>query len=150
MDAKETCCVRALLISVVTHSSLRRKAYSLLATLCQYAKSLVYGEVGLLTLPKLLTNALTQEKEPANIPSLLEVLLLYLSNFPDVNPWKVVDAPSLVKGLGKQLKKACYGASATQWAPTMLPLLASITDDTFVLQLQLLKNMVSVSLRFVC
>lgn len=104
----------------------------------------MYGEVGLLTLPKLLTNALTQEKDAGNIPSLLEVVLLYLNNFPDdKDPWKTVDAPLLVKGLGKQLKKACHGASATQFGPTMLPLLATISDDTFALQLQLLKNMVS-------
>jgi len=127
----------------VIHSSLRRKTYSLLATICQHAKSLVYGEVGDSTLPKLLMNALTQEKDAVNIPSLLEVLLLYLNNFPDGDPWKVVDVQALVKGLGKQLKKACHGASASQWGPTMLPLIASLSDDTFALQLQLLKNMVS-------
>lgn len=128
---------------IVTHSSLRIKTYSLLATLCQHAKSLVYGQVGSSGLPKLLTNALTQEKEASNVSSLMEVLLLYLTNFPDGNSWRVVEAPLLVKNMGKQLKKACHGASASHWGPTMLPLLASFSDDTFGLQLQLLKNMVS-------
>jgi hypothetical protein len=102
------------------------------------------------TLPKLLTNALTQEKDAINIPAMLEVLLLYLNNFPDGDPWKVVDAPLLVKNLGKQLKKACHGASASQWGPTLLPLLATLSDDTFALQLQLLKNMVRYSLIGTC
>jgi hypothetical protein len=123
-------------------SSIRRKTYSLLAALCQHAQSLVYGSVGESTLPKVLTNALSQEKEASNIPSLLEVLLLYLNNFPD-SSWGVMDAQLFAKNLGKLLKKACHGASATQWGPTMLPLLASFSDNSFTLQLKLLTNMVS-------
>jgi hypothetical protein len=125
-------------------SSLRRKTYSLLSTLSQHAKSLVYGFVGesTLPLPKVLTNSLSQEKDASNIPSLLEALLLYLTNFPD-SPWGVVDAQLFSKNLGKLLKKACHGASATQWGPTMLPLLASFSDDSFTLQQKLLTSMVS-------
>jgi hypothetical protein len=98
-------------------SPLRRKTYSLLAMLCQHAKSLVYGSVGESTLPKVLTKALNQEKEAANVPSLL--------NF------------------GKLLKKACHGASVSQWGPTMLPLLASFADNSFTIQRHILTNMVS-------
>jgi hypothetical protein len=123
-------------------SPLRRKTYSLLAMLCQHAKSLVYGSVGESTLPKVLTKALNQEKEAANVPSLLEVVLLYLNNFPE-SPWDVMDAQLVSKNFGKLLKKACHGASVSQWGPTMLPLLASFADNSFTIQRHILTNMVS-------
>ena len=114
----------------------------LLASLCQHAQSLVYGSVGMSALPKMLTTSLSQEREAINIPSLLEVFLLYLNGFPE-SPWDTVDVELVTKSLGKLVKKACYGASVRLWGPTMLPLLASFVDDSFSLQRQILSNLVS-------
>ena len=124
--------------------SLRRKTYQLLGVCCQKAALIIFGRdqndnPG--NFAKSLPQALAAEKEPGNITPLLEALLGYLAAFSkyrneDDNPWDFMNAPTVTKHLVKIFKKSCYGASASQWGPTLLPLLAmlpSLEDQIAVL-----------------
>jgi len=113
-------------------SSFRRKTYQLISTMCQHAKSLVYSPVERSALSKILPQVVSQEKDPANVPIFIEFLLLYLSGNGD-DFAVIIDA--IYKPLSKMLKQACFGASANQWGPSMLPLFVTINDLEIVLPL---------------
>lgn len=107
-----------------SRNSFRLKAYQVLGTMCQHSKSVVYGKLGLETLPKTLPAVVAQEKEPSNIPHLFEVILLYMTSGDSSR----LDKSRLFKAINKVLKKACFGASPSDWGPMMLPLLATVDD----------------------
>lgn len=118
--------------------SLRNHTYVILGVCCQKAPSFIFDS----TFPfyQSIPQALASEKEAGNIPSLLEALLTYLSTFSKINtagsPWDTMNAGNVTKNLVKLFKKSCHGASAAQWGPTLLPLLAmlpSLPDQVAVL-----------------
>jgi hypothetical protein len=112
-------------------NSFRLKAYELLGTMCQYAKSTVYGTAGANYLPKLVPGLVSQEKEAVNIPRLFEVLLVYMNG----GETDAVNKAQLVKSLNKMLKNACYSSSPLLWGPAMLPLLVSIKEEELIVSL---------------
>ena len=117
-----------LLFKTLTSSkaSFRRRTYELLTTMCQNAKSIVYGPKGQSVLIKILPQVISQEKDPANVSICFEVIILYLSSNGD--DFSLI-LETICKPLGKTLKKACYGASANQWGPSMLPLFVTMKND---------------------
>ena len=111
-------------------NSFRLKSYQLLGASCLHAKSIVYGPNGSQSLPTLLPNIVAQEKEPANVPHVFDVLLLYLASGDSSG----LDLGQLVKMINKMLKKACYGSSPLLgWAPAILPFLVSINDYNLII-----------------
>jgi hypothetical protein len=95
-------------------ASLRRKTFGLMSSAFQKAPSLVDSD----KISKLLFQSLSSEKEPSNIPSLLETLISFVSTQTD----RSTSLAMYTKPLGKLFKKGCLGA--TQWAPTVLPIIA--------------------------
>jgi hypothetical protein len=110
----------------------RRKTYRMVATMCQHAKSLVYGSAGSSSLSKILPQVMSQEKDLANVPLLFELLILYLSCNGDEHS---LNLEAICKPLSKILKKACFGASANQWGPSMLPLLVTLKNEGLAVSL---------------
>lgn len=120
-------------------ASLRNRTYALLGTCCQKAPQILYQSK--YPFHQTIPQALATEKEAGNISSLLEALLTYLAAYSKFNgaessPWDSMDAGVVTKHLVKLFKKSCHGASATQWAPLLLPLLTmlpSTADQVAVL-----------------
>ena len=104
-----------------TKGSLRRGTYSLLSTVCQKIPTLIDDD----KISKLLLQSLSSEKEPSNLPTLLETLLSFVAQVP-FDQRSVIMA-QYVKPLTKLFKKGCFGA--TQWAPTVLPIVAILPPD---------------------
>ncbi len=103
-------------------AALRRKTYSLLSTCCQQASSLVDQS----KLTNILTQNLASEKEPTNVKILLETLLAFIASVTPSERTTVLS--QYTKALNKLFSKGCHGA--TQWAPTVLPIVAMLpTDD---------------------
>ena len=127
-DSYESLLTDCFLFKTLTSSksSFRRKTYELLTTMCQNAKSLVYGPNGQSLLFKILPQVMSQEKDPANVSICFEVFILYLSSNGDDF---ALTLDAICKPLCKTLKKACYGASADQWGPSMLPLFVTMKND---------------------
>ena len=79
-----------------------------------------------------IVNALNSEKQPTNIPILFECICVYLINhqkdqLDKCNQSGIETSPSLEplsKAICKCLRKSCYGASATDWCPMILPFIA--------------------------
>jgi hypothetical protein len=112
-------------------ASLRRQTYLLLGFCCQKAPSIIfplYGSNDDSGFSQSLPQALASEKEPGNFPALLEAFLAYLATFSANNsgasPWDLLNAGNVTKHLVRIFKKACFGASPSQWGPILLPLLA--------------------------
>lgn len=101
--------------------SLRRKTFALMATMYQKAPSLLDND----KTSKLLLQSLSSEKEPSNIPSLLENLISFVASFPPEQRSAIM--ASYTKPLTKLFKKGCFGA--TQWAPTVLPIVAILPQE---------------------
>ena len=110
----------------------RRKTYRMVAMMCQNAKSLVYGNTGSSSLSKILPQVMSQEKDLANVPLLFELLILYLSSNGDDHS---LNLEVICKLLSKIFKKACFGASANQWGPSVLPLLVTMKNEGFAASL---------------
>eukprot|EP00980_Cylindrotheca_fusiformis_P005876 scaffold1233_cov111-Cylindrotheca_fusiformis.AAC.2 len=96
--------------------SLRRKTFALMATAYQKAPALLDND----KTSKLILQSLSAEKEPSNIPPLLETLISFVASFPQEERSSTMAL--YTKPLSKLFKKGCYGA--TQWAPTVLPIVA--------------------------
>eukprot|EP00538_Stauroneis_constricta_P006138 CAMPEP_0119572450 /NCGR_PEP_ID=MMETSP1352-20130426/44628_1 /TAXON_ID=265584 /ORGANISM="Stauroneis constricta, Strain CCMP1120" /LENGTH=1761 /DNA_ID=CAMNT_0007622135 /DNA_START=8 /DNA_END=5289 /DNA_ORIENTATION=- len=105
--------------------SIRRRGYGILATMYQNPQNTLDHD----KTDKLLLQSLSSEKEATSVPGLLEALLSYLS-FLDKDVRKDT-VHRYSKALNKLLKRACYGASTSQWAPMLLPIVAS-SDDVHV------------------
>ena len=119
-------------------ASLRNRTYVLLAVCCQKAPSIIFYSNN--SFHQTIPQALASEKEAGNISSLLEALVTYLAAYskhnPNGSPWDTMNAANVTKNLVKLFKKSCHGASATQWGPTLLPLLAmmpSLSDQVAIL-----------------
>lgn len=112
-------------------NSFRLKSYQLLGASCLHAKSIVYGPHGSPSLPTLLPNIVAQEKDPANVPYVFDVVLLYLAGGDSIG----LDRGQLVKVINRMLKKACFGASPLGWAPAILPLLVSVNDNSLIVSI---------------
>jgi hypothetical protein len=112
-------------------TSLRRKTYQLLATVCTRLPSHVPTDMH-----NALAQVLSSEKEAVNIPVLLETLLCFLawsaSHNSESDAHGVHDL--LTKPLGKILKKACYGAKVHLWGPMLLPLTALFSNPVPLLK----------------
>jgi hypothetical protein len=52
-----------------------------------------------------------------------------------------IKVDALVKSLVKPLRQACYGGSASGWAPILLPIVASVPNQ-FTVQVLVVKNLV--------
>jgi hypothetical protein len=115
--------------------SLRRKTYALIGACCQIApssslssqeESLSSSSSSLIDPAKvgaLLAQCLSTEKEPVNQATLLETLLAFVAFLPKEQRHDTFQK-LFAKPVKKQWKRACHGASASQWAPTVLPLIA--------------------------
>jgi len=97
--------------------------------------------------------SLSTESDPTNLPFLVEAVLLFLSTFKEVTAegkttrWSVCDSHLICKYFSKLLKKACYGASAESWAPSILLLIHLLpysieNEDGLSLPYELLSSMV--------
>lgn len=128
------------------YPSLRRKSYELISTAAAAAFTLHLLPT---RLDVLLSQALSTEKDAANIPQLLETVLTVLASDwqqqqqncdksnvmkhgtvefeKNNNPSNALPAAVLAPML-KILQKACYGAKADTWGPMLLPLVAQFTD----------------------
>ena len=115
-------------------SALRCRTYALLSTCCQRAPTLIFDADNGNGLSQSLPQALASEKEPENMTSLLEALLSFLaahSKHTGSSAWETsLNAATVTKHLIKIFKKSCYGASATQWGPSLMPLLAMLPTST--------------------
>jgi hypothetical protein len=115
--------------------SLRNRTYLLLSTCCQKAPAVIFDAANSNGFSQTLPQALASEKEPGNMASLLEALLSYLAAHPKhtgSSAWESsLNAATVAKHLIKLFKKSCYGASATQWGPSVLPLLAMLPSEQF-------------------
>lgn len=100
---------------------LRRHTYSLLATVCQKSAALIDQD----KISKLISQSLSSEKEPSNIPTLLETLLSFVAHVPSDK--RTATITLYTKPLAKMFKRGCYGA--TQWAPVVLPVIALLPQD---------------------
>ena len=100
-------------------SSIRRNAYELLVLCCQNAQYLVNPD----KIEKQLAQNLSSEKDPSVIPIMIETVLAFLSFLPNDERQGVVEA-SFVKPVMKLLKRGCYGAPASKWAPAILAFVA--------------------------
>ena len=118
-------------------AQLRRKTYSLIATCCQKAPLLLSEKI-----QQQLATSVSSEKEASNLPTLLETLLAYLAHVvpDDDRPERL--SKVYWKPLSKLFQRGVYGASASQWAPTLLPFLAMMKPHVnhLVLQQQLLSS----------
>jgi hypothetical protein len=113
--------------------SLRQRTYILLGTCCQKLPSIVYGNSSSFS-QKRLPQLFTAEKDAANFPFLFELSLSYLVGAKKHESHiEVLDI--LVKHMSKVLKRACYGATARRWGPTLLPLLSLIQSEEYRLML---------------
>jgi hypothetical protein len=116
-------------------SSLRSRTYVLLSTCCQKAPVFIFDAPNSNEFSQTLPQALASEKEPGNMASLLEALLSYLaahSSHTGISAWETsLNAATVTKHLIKIFKKSCYGASAIQWGPSLLPLLAMLPSEQF-------------------
>lgn len=101
--------------------SLRRKTYLLLSAACQKAPTLIDSD----KTSKVLLQALSSEKEPSNIPSLLETLLSFIAYISKEERSATIAV--YTKSLAKLFKRGCHGA--TQWAPTVLPIVAILPQE---------------------
>jgi hypothetical protein len=102
-------------------ATLRRKTYTLLSTCCQQAPSLVDPT----KLSNILTQNLSAEKEPTNVKILLETLLAFVASVPPEGRTALLG--QYTKALTKLFSKGCHGA--TQWAPTVLPIVALLPTE---------------------
>ena len=133
-----------------TSPSFRRGAYGLLGTVCQFAPSLVLppasecggsetggsegeggGEKAAAAIPMagLVPSLISAERDPNNVPSLLEAALTYLAAFKKRSAgsaWDEMDAAQFARSLSKTLRRACHGADPGRWGPMILPLAASL------------------------
>ena len=125
-----------------SRGSFRREAYTLVGKLCQSAPSLVLPRdsdasplesQNSLPLASLIPNILSSERDPSNFVSLLEMILSYLGAFQGGTNgrWEGLDVSAFTKSLSKALRRACCGAPAAVWGPTILPIVASLprVDD---------------------
>jgi hypothetical protein len=101
--------------------SLRRKTFALMATAYQKAPALIDKD----KTSKLLLQSLSSEKEPLNIPYLLETLISFVASLPQEQ--RSATMALYTKPLTKLFKKGCFGA--TQWAPTVLPIVAILPQE---------------------
>jgi len=139
-----------------SRGSFRRATYRLVASLCRHGKSLIYSNMKKLS--ALVPSVLTSEKDPSNFPSLIEMVLLYIASFrykqqtlnslpPSNNnaAWDTtqcgIDANVFMKAMCKVLKRGCYGSSAVQWGPSMLPLVALLPQEDRKLHNQFLSGL---------
>lgn len=100
---------------------LRRKTYDLLSTCCRKVPSLIDQN----KLSNILLQNLSSEKEPTNVKLLLETLLAFVASVPPTERTALLAQYS--KALTKLFSKGCHGA--TQWAPTVLPIVALLPVD---------------------
>ena len=140
--------------------SFRRTTFDLVTCIIQNATSLIHGgksgtEANKSNLSSLLLNILSSERDLANFAPLFEMVLLFIASFRKFDggiemAWvttesedgccRGMDVKSFVKSMSKVLKKACYGSPSLQWAPMMLPILATIKSPDH--QLQILTSLV--------
>ena len=133
-------------------SQLRRKTYTFVATCCQQHQKQKKSEdppyVTLVNTQKvgtILAQCLSSDKEPTNQSTLLETVLAFLAFLPKTSRYEAF-LTSFSKPIHKLLKRFCHGASASQWAPTLLPIIAMIGSSgeggaaTTELQLSLLTS----------
>jgi hypothetical protein len=125
--------------------ALRRKAYHLLGIMCIHSQSIVYNTGETEILSDLLPNVVNQEKDAANVPQLLEALLLFISSGAS-NLFELCWS-QLGKALSKMFKKACYGSSPSLWGPLVLPILVAIGEED--LSVSALSSLVSIALAMV-
>ena len=102
-------------------AALRRKTYDLLSTCCRQAPSLVDQS----KMSNILLQNLSSEKEPTNVKLLLETLLAFVASVPPAERTSLLAQYS--KALTKLFSKGCHGA--TQWAPTVLPIVSLLPAD---------------------
>ena len=150
-----------------TKGGFRRATYTLVGSLCQYAPSLIHPryyakngtEKGNDNLSSLILNALSSERDPANIPLLFEMILLFFASFKkgsnsDNSQWNTssendiglcrgMDLEAFTKAIGKVIKRGCYGSSSKYWCNSMLPMLASLPFSDGQIQTSFLSNLVS-------
>lgn len=130
-------------------SSFRRSTYQVVSCIAQFATSLLHNDMKKSNLPSMMVNILASEKDQANFPPLLEMILLYIMSFKKVDggiakAWDdkiALNQKLFCKNLGKVLKRACYGANAPLWAPIILPILATL--GSMEGQQQILSSLVS-------
>jgi hypothetical protein len=153
-----------------SRATFRRETYNGISSACQNGLSLVHHPLlastdGTKTLPQskiqgLITQSIVSERDMSNFPALFELLLVYVHTLKQLSSqsemgneisskslttpgtvWDDLKLDALVKALVKPLKQACYGSSARQWAPILLPVIASIPNH-LTLQLPVVKNLV--------
>lgn len=123
-------------------ASLRRKTYQLLAAVAMKAPHLILPSSTSITksmnLVTVLPQAVSSEKEAANVPVLLETVLTVLvliqkqqcstsNDTPTEEGYDRYALPTaLTPPLVKLLRKACYGAAVEAWGPVLLPLTAHL------------------------
>jgi len=130
-------------------ASLRRKTYQLLSVVVTVTMkkeaALHHQKQQLLptNLASVLPQAVSAEKEAANVPVLLETVLTVLvhqqqqqsptpaaeDTKPEVAPSQLMPPTLLVKPLVKLFKKAGYGAKVELWGPILLPLTAQFESQ---------------------
>ena len=117
---------------------LRRHTYRLLSAVALKAPHFLLEHI---PLSNALSQAVSSEKEPVNVPVLMETVLTVMvqqrknNNNPRENFQAL--ATTLTKPLVKAWRKANYGASVAGWGPMMLPLVAQF--PTTAQQVQLLQ-----------
>ena len=80
----------------------------------------------------LLPTLISSERDPNNVPPLLEASLAYLAAFggrragDGGGAWDAMDPSRFAKGLSRTLRRACHGSDPARWGPVMLPLIASL------------------------
>jgi hypothetical protein len=99
-------------------ASLRRKTYTLLSTVCQRLPWLL--DVNKTS--NLLLQSLSSEKDPTNTSPLLETLLAFVASRPKQD--RSATIAQYTKALAKLFKRGCWGASAADWTPMVLPIAA--------------------------
>jgi len=82
----------------------------------------------MLPLGTLIPSVLSAERDPTIFASLMEMILTYIAVFQGNgnDPWKYLDPSLFTKSLSKTVRRACYGAPAIGWGPTILPIVASL------------------------
>lgn len=110
------------------HSAFRRASYQLVISLCAHMPETISSNTKLF---QLIDGVVSSEKHPSNIPTVLEMIAIYLSTI--VNKTSCEQKSNfnrLTKSVCKYFRKACFGSPADKWAPIVLPLSANCPRTT--------------------
>ena len=133
-----------------TRGSFRRSTYNLISSICQNAPSIIHQQRSdgkKHTLSTMIPKLLSSEKDPANFPSLFEMILLYIASFrsfgeqrawsdkTDHSSSNAMNEEEFIKNLCKTLQRACYGSPSSQWGPSMLPLIVYLPKMKYQLEM---------------